>query len=318
MNEAEAGTMPRNDQHLSPLEHATNLFDAMVAMGIKPDAYTITSLVGLQKKSDAITKLWSDKAVSELGIPLTPPVYHSIITAYGRVNDPSSACYMFDRMMRTNHLRLNSWNVILSALSKSSKQNANKNITCFQSSASRNDDRIGMDSTKTFRNGKTIGEIVDEKSVIEAAFEILEVMKTETEIHNNLVLRPNSQSYCLIASTLSHRGEAEGENAIKLYHEAMELNIPADGRFINAIIRCFGDDIDGAINAWKTLFRVSVLSNENRERTNYSKHKKGKNIIASYHGLVHVAGRACRPDRALRLAYAMKKEEFERQELYNR
>ena len=37
----------------------------------------------------------------------------------------------------------------------------------------------------------------------------------------------------------------------------------------------------------------------------------GKNLLAAYHGLLHVSGRAGRPDVALRLAYAMGKEGLE-------
>jgi hypothetical protein len=37
---------------------------------------------------------------------------------------------------------------------------------------------------------------------------------------------------------------------------------------------------------------------------------KGKNLLAAYHGLVYVAGRALRPEVALRLVYAMNKEDL--------
>jgi hypothetical protein len=32
---------------------------------------------------------------------------------------------------------------------------------------------------------------------------------------------------------------------------AMKRGVPADGRFLNAILRCYGSDIQGAIAAWK-------------------------------------------------------------------
>ena len=320
-------TNREKQQQLSPLEHATILFDTMIASNIRPDAYTLTSLFGLQKTSSTITKLWqkitpsSSSSSSALGIKIqmTAPVYHSIITAYGRVHDPSSACYVFDYMIRTKSLNktLNSWNVLLSALSKICKKEASNPIHCLESIASISiDDYDDDDKLLLLPGGKSFIDMVDGKDTIEIVFEILDVMKkaskeSGTRTNSDLVLRPNAQSYCLVASAISHRGKADGKIAIELYQDALEWNIPADGRFINAIIRCFGNDVDGAIDAWKTHFRNAVASFENRDRPQYSKHKQGKNLIAAYHGLVHVAGRADRPDIALRIAYAMRKEGYE-------
>jgi pentatricopeptide repeat protein len=305
-----------SENHWTPLQHANILFDNMVSSGVKPDAYTLTSMLGLQKKSSTITNLWQ-RAVSELDIPMTAPVYHSLMSAYGRVNDPSSACYVFDCMIKARSLNktLNSWNVMLSALSKTCKKEAAKPINCLASSAS----SVVVDGKKIstedmlLPGGQTLIELVDGRTTIDAASSILDVMKisSKTSAYSNLILRPNSQSYCLVAALISQGDSADGETAIDLFHDAMESNIPADGRFINAIIRCFGDDIDGAINAWRNRFRASVVAFENRERPKYGQPKKGKNLIASYHGLVHVAGKAGRPDIALRIAYAMKKEGYE-------
>ena len=78
----------------------------------------------------------------------------------------------------------------------------------------------------------------------------------------------------------------------------MGEGIAADGRFLNAVVRCFGDDIEYAIKAWKTQFGPH-LAYERRSN------KRVSNVIAAYNGLMSVAGRAIRPDLGLRIAYAM-------------
>jgi len=318
LREKKAPATQKEENGMSPLLLANSLFDFMVASDVRPDAYTLTSMLGLQRKSIPITNLWI-KSTTELGIPLTPPVYHCLITAYGRANDPSSACYMFDHMVRNNRLSrtLNSWNVILSALSKIDRRGATNQINCLKSIAFKAEGKNISESYNLLPGDVSFIELVDGKTAFEAAAVILEMMKESTKSpkYSELVLRPNSQSYCLIASTLSHRCKADGKTAIELYRDAMEWNVPADGRFINSLLRCFGSDIDSAIHAWKTLFRPGVLSYENRERSKYSRHKKGKNLVAAYHGIIHVAGTAGRPDIALRIAYAMKKEGLEPTEL---
>ncbi len=311
-SEIDSSSNKNSCMRLNPQEHAAILFDCMMESGVTPDAYTFTSLIGLQKHSHSITDLWK-KAESYLGTQMTPPIYHSIITAYGQVNDPSSACFIFNIMIENKLVRLNSWNVLLSALSKSSKKNYYQKISFFNCSACEGTPDFKPSNNELLPSGKSFTQLVDGKNSVEAAIEIFDVMKASSETIDsfNLVPQPTSQSFCLIASTLSHKSTSNGEAAIKLYNYAMDANIPADGRFINALIRCFSDDIDGALKAWKSLFRSSVLEYENRDRPKNSKHKKGKNLVAAYHGLVHVSGRAGRPDLALRLAYAMKKEGFE-------
>ena len=89
--------------------------------------------------------------------------------------------------------------------------------------------------------------------------------------------------------------------------------VPADGRFANAVIRCFGSDIDAAVDAWKTQLRKACLKYEKRERKKpvSPTRSKGKNLLAAYHALLYVSGRSVRPDVALRLVYAMAKEGLE-------
>jgi len=127
---------------------------------------------------------------------------------------------------------------------------------------------------------------------------------------------PNSQTFCITASALQ-TGPSNSELAMELFRNATRSSFSADGRFINALFRCFGDDIDGALSAWKSEIRRSCVAHEHRRRTAppSNRRKKGKNLIASYHGLLYVCGRALRPDIACRLVYAMKKEELDPNEM---
>ena len=314
MSENQRDTRSKNINkydRISPQDHAAILFDTMIAMEIEPDAYTFTSLIGLQQNTEAVTKLSKQ---AELFLEMTTPTYHSIITAYGRVNDPSSACYIFHRMLGTKHLKPNSWNVLLSALSKVSKRNSSTKISCFDSYVSSQDENAFQKSEEFLAEKDLFIQTVDGKNSIQAALGIFNLMK-DALIHSSIISPPNSQSFCLIASILSHEGKSQGEAAIDLFKTAIEVGVPADGRFMNSVIRCFGNDIDGAIQAWKTMFRSAVLTYENRDHPSHFNHKRRKNLIAAYHGLVHVSGRAARPDLALRLAYAMKKEGIEPTEL---
>ena len=55
------------------------------------------------------------------------------------------------------------------------------------------------------------------------------------------------------------------------------------------------------------------MEHEHRERSKPIPpgRSKGKNLLAAYHALLYVCGRAFRPDVALRLVYAMSKEGLE-------
>jgi hypothetical protein len=74
--------------------------------------------------------------------------------------------------------------------------------------------------------------------------------------------------------------------------------VTPDGRFLNAVLRCFGDDIEAALAAWKTDIGPAAASQQ----------RNGKiNLQQAYNGLMHVCGRALRPDIGVRVAYAMNK-----------
>jgi hypothetical protein len=85
----------------------------------------------------------------------------------------------------------------------------------------------------------------------------------------------------------------------------MTEHVAADGRFLNAVLRCFGDNIDGALDAWKREIGPAASAYERVSK------KRGANVLAAFNGLMYVCGRAIRPDIATRIAYAMKKSGYE-------
>ena len=99
-----------------------------------------------------------------------------------------------------------------------------------------------------------------------------------------------------------------------LFRNATSIDgVSADGRFVNALFRCFGDDIDAALAAWKQEIRKACVDHENRPRREppSNQRTRAKNLIAAYNGLLYVCGRALRPDIAVRVAYAMNREGLE-------
>lgn len=308
---------------LTPLEHCSILFEQMGLMSVAPDAFTLTLLMSLQKNSNDITHLWNE-VMSRKKINAAYPVYHSIITAYGKVGDSASACHVFDKMIASSslHPRLKSWNVLLSALSKASKEFPEMVIDCEASNAFNLDLDTTVVNERPF-NGKDFSTLIDGLSVTQATRTILDLMiksKVDGGL-SNLVLNPNSQSYCLVASSIANSGERlDADEILQLYISSEDNSIPIDGRFINAIIRCYDNDISEAIQAWKTVYRPAILASaptsSEESPTQIAtfelrKSRFGKNLIAAYHGLLYVSGKSYRPDIALRIAYAMTKEGVE-------
>lgn len=302
---------------------ALSLFDMMIETKVKPDAYTLTSLLSLQSTSSQITELWKD-FVLEYKVQMTLPICHALITAYGKVNDPSSACYIFDMMIYFNNkerpLRrtLNSWNTIQAVFADesnfSSKLNfddangGNKVFSIISKECGINRGNSNSRFTKDNATHFQIKEFVDGVVCSEASVALLGIMNESNDIpeFSEQVPFPNSQTYCYVATSLSHHLFPNSTLALSLFQQSQMNSIPADGRFINAIIRCFGSDIDGAISNWKLEIGQAV--------TKYNDLRKGRsqnqNIIAAYHGLFNVCGQAGRPDIALRLVYAMTKKEL--------
>jgi hypothetical protein len=135
---------------------------------------------------------------------------------------------------------------------------------------------------------------------------IVDLMRNGTVLPEGYTVpKPNSQTYCLVASVLSSGSDSLSQNsgilALDLFRNATEEGVAADGRFLNAVLRCFGDNIESALDAWKSVIGPAAAAYERRSN------KGGANIISAYNGLMHVCGRAIRPDIATRIAYAMNK-----------
>jgi Pentatricopeptide repeat domain len=137
---------------------------------------------------------------------------------------------------------------------------------------------------------------------------------------------PNSQTYCLIASVFQRRCPGP-DLALSLFRNATRNHgVPADGRFVNAALRCFGSDLDRALEAWKGEIRPATLAHDARYRSSPSVQRSatkkpqqkggtylssGKSLTAAYHGLLYVCGRAAAPHMALRVVYAMRRDGLE-------
>jgi len=184
----------------------------------------------------------------------------------------------------------------------------------------------------------SISGLVNQMTTSEAASAILNFMT----LQKGNTPFPNSQSFCFVATAISHtttpkhnqditsisRQHDSKEQALELFRSSRINDIPPDGRFVNAILRCFGNDITGAVEAWKKEIggvvrryqreqeqqqKSSEHWNKKRRKNNQvrSSNRSGSSLEAAYHALFTISGRAGRPDIALRLTYAMAKETLE-------
>ena len=228
------------------------------------------------------------------------------MTALGNLGDASSACWLFARYtVQSTRPQIREWNVLLGALAKVSQSNRSEVIDTLTSPAA---SFFGAGSTDEHHS--PFNQIVSGSRPGDATAEILQLLVQGSD--ELRVPKPDSQSFCLAASALQSH-ETNSTKAMQLFRQAADIGVGADGRFANAILRCFGQDIDGAVTAWKEEIRPACLQHENRlRRVPPSRgRKKGKNLVAAYDGLLNVAGRALRPDIGLRLLYAMKREGLE-------
>jgi hypothetical protein len=277
-----------NDKETEAAQYeGRKLYRLMRDSGIEADAYTLTSMMGFCKSTKEILQLIQSNLKH---IPPTPAVVRAAITACGRLGDPSSAVALFDRYTaRSMNARV--WNVLMGALSDGAKLG-----------------NLVLDTSSS--NATQVSCLVDGLSCTEAVCVILQAMRGDEVSAPN----PNSQSYCIAASAVQYGdSNSAAQIAMELFRNSTDEGIPADGRFVNAIFRCFGDDIDAAVASWKQEIRTACVSHESRTRTAPRSvyRSKNKNLIAAYNGLLYVCGRALRPDIALRLAYAMNREGIE-------
>ena len=282
-------------------KESAKLYQTMVEARIRPDEYTLTILMGMVRSSSEIMNILRN-AIVDMGVDVTPVVLRSVLAACGEVNDPSSACWLFATFQREIN-DSKTWNALMGALSASAEVDSQSPLNIARSEAAvvLSQDFAIAGSAAT----PAVASFLDRKTCPRAATLILQMMSGNIEVPFRTP-QPNTQTYCLVASTLQH--ENSGSTiALALFQNATNANIPADGRFVNAIFRCCGSDIDGALNAWKGGIRQACVAAEGSALSKPQR-STSKNLLAAYQGLLYVCGRALRPDIALRIVYAMNKE----------
>lgn len=266
--------------------------------------------LALTKKID---RIWLPRAVTRA----------AVITC-GRMGDPSMACVIFDQFMfpdvnfKSRHYYSNyrAFNVLLGALAAGAKLENSK-----------------LDLVSITKTGAELPQpsfLVSELHGLTCTEAIVCIL--------NLMTSKNSQTYCVAASGLQYappherarlsqsasntttvvnskirtsgaRSEKPTSLALQIFYNATRDGIQADGRLVNAIFRCYGDDIVGALDGWKTHIRRATNEFEEKTRSSDPTSSKNKNMLAAYNGLMYVCGRAERPDIAVRIVYAMKNKE---------
>lgn len=279
-----------------------DLLDAMVSLGVPLDACSVTSLMALPFLVSEDIMALLVRIEPEMMVELNPAAYRSTINAFGKAGDPSSACWMFEEMhasCRNQGKHLDNWNVMLGALNKGcAGADTGEDLHILKSTAARARSHAGDDAGNQFIS------VIDGKTCVDASMTILDAMRYGTGLPDGYTApKPNSQTYCLVVSSIYGSGTSESnpDLSLDLFRDAMKEGVAADGRFLNAVLRCFGDDIEGALTAWKSEIGPAAAAYERMIK------KRGTNLVAAYNGLMHVCGRAIRPDVATRIAYAMQK-----------
>jgi len=317
---------------------------------IQPDAVTITTMMGLCRTSAEVCQLLAlaqsisdDEKSSEETTSLlrSNAIQRAALSRFGELGDVSSAFWMFFQYGGTKQYRqVRLWNVLLGAIQKSCEgrnynvhnvvdiANAPVALVLDKRTSADTNGTVAEDGSADSMKSHVLYHMVDGRSHPKAAEKILAFMNQGAPLFldndhdarsknpRNVAPRPDSQSYCLVASALQ-RLDLDSGRVIQMFQKAQSQQIPADGRFINALIRCFGENIDTAVSSWKNDIRPACVAFENRQRGNPlpSNRPTGKNLLAAYNGLMYCCGRALRPDLAVRLVYAMRKEGLEPSEV---
>jgi pentatricopeptide repeat protein len=223
------------------------------------------------------------------------------VTAYGDLGDASSAMWLF-AMLAPRTTR--TWNVLLGTLAKVAERTNSYNISPQQSAAAT---MIQIDQTRQ-ESDMEFTSLKADRNLFDIVHMLLKAMCNQEEIDGVRAPQADSQTFCVAASALQYSPSTGSILANEIFMEASKLHIPADGRFINAALRCFGTDIDAALVSWKYTIRPKCISFEKRVISHSSSRK---NLVAAYNGLLYVCGRALRPDIALRVIYAMNRDGIE-------
>lgn len=289
---------------------------------VGPDAYTKSTMIRLCRTGSEVQNLLQKTSAAANSVQndrtwLPRAVTRAAVTTCGRLGDPSIACVIFDQYMfpdadsdsQKHFSNYRAFNVLLGALASGAKL-----------------DNPRLDVTPTtFLLSKVNG-----LTCTEAVVCILNLMPSK-----------NSQTYCVAASALQYAPVRErirlseantnrttvDQNktistatdskahmatplALQIFHNSTRDGINADGRLVNAIFRCYGDDIASALDGWKTHIRTATHEYEQESRARaFEQGSTKRNMLAAYNGLLYVCGRAERPDIAVRIVYAMKNKE---------
>ena len=310
--EAKRTSGKTNSTDAAIVAEAWDLFETMhhSSTTARPDSYTITTMMGLCRLSKEVASLIA-MSLEEFNISCSGVVCNAAITAFGELGDPSSACWAFAFFREKDKWNLRSLNVLIGALGAALEAGSFDKVDVFASVAAKT-----LTSFGDCLDQCSIIQLIDGKTCVQGVRDLLDAMQTNQILDQQPLPLPSSQTYCIVATALQY-GEMRASQALKMFRNATSMGVPADGRFVNAVLRCFGDDIDSALLAWKNEIRRACLAFENRPRNKPLSRKriKCKNLVAAYHGLLHVCGRADRPDIAVRLVYAMNKEGIEPTEL---
>ncbi|KAL7560351.1 hypothetical protein ACA910_002763 [Epithemia clementina (nom. ined.)] len=323
---------------------------------VAPDAVTISTMMGLCSSSLELCRLLGYNSKKKTNTNrnqssaapgrgdyeawLTKPVLlRSAITRFGELGDISSACWLFVTYGATHQAQqqLRLWNVMLGAIAKAAAvatKSNNMSVLCPTVNVS--------NAMVSMHLGKSINTIALDNCPIatslagstypESALKLLSLMNNRsmclrhsTDGTTIAAPQPDSQSYCLVAQAMQQQqrtwtNSETAERVVNLFRSAKAEGIQTDGRFLNALLRCFADQIDVALNAWKSDIRPACLASYRRQEQQNQRDDKQEyglyqHLTPAYHGLLYCAGRALRPDLAVRLVYAMRKEGLEPDEV---
>ena len=172
------------------------------------------------------------------------------MTRFGELGDPSSAFRLFASINTASQQRDDTastepkseevstryWNVLLGALVKGGSRYPSGPLDIRNASVA-----------SVFQTNNTLltasGSRMNESFVV--AFNGLTCRDAAQVLLDRYIPIPNSLTYCLVAKSLANEDGIDTTiKAMELFRNATEAGIPADGRFVNAVIRCFGSDID--------------------------------------------------------------------------
>jgi hypothetical protein len=190
-----------------------------------------------------------------------------------------------DKNGRTLPRKLRIWNALLGALVSRKHLSHTLNISLTEDVET----WLRYNRTKSQVNilsclgDQCISTHVSGMKQVDAAKFIFNMMLSGSK-NDSSIPSPDSQTFCLMAAALSRQAEQTiaidgvpedhysgsrgtiAAEAIELFKLSVREQIPADGRFLNAIIRCFGSDVSFAIEAWKTeIGRVARAYNRKKK-----------------------------------------------------